>query len=221
MQSCRGELGKRAADPGPLGLQIGKHITGNIEEFRIGTAYGAVRKTQTRSGYGLAAGIANETGANAGLPVEADKVRAEAQVQEFGLELENLKTQQAAAQSALQQDLQLFEIGAQVSGNLLNASLQRQRIQADIMIAQLQIAAAAAGRSSGGVRLGGTTFGPGGPLGSFSRFSSAGRGGAAPFSGGVSPFIIGSSGGATQGATISPSGPFAIGGFTPSTTARS
>ncbi|KKK48514.1 hypothetical protein LCGC14_3144340, partial [marine sediment metagenome] len=78
---------------------------------------------------------------------QADKVRAEAQVQEFGLELENLKTQQSAAQSALQQDLQLFEIGAQISGNLLNASLQRQRIQADIMIAQLQIAAAAAGRS--------------------------------------------------------------------------
>ncbi len=150
---------------------------------------------------------------------QEDKVRAEAQVQEFGLELENLKTQQQASQAALTQELRLLDIGANISSNLLNASLQRQRIAADIAIATLGIAAAAAGRrrqSSGGVRLGGTfsRFGPGGQLGSFSRFSSAGRGGAT-FSGGVSPFIIGSSGGATQGATIPSTGPFVTGGFTP------
>ncbi len=135
---------------------------------------------------------------------QEDKVRAEAQVQEFGLELENLKTQQQASQAALTQELRLLGIAADISNNLTNAQIQRQRIAADIHIAFLKRLRSSAPRRSGGVRLGGTfsRFGPGGPLGSFSRFSSAGRGGATPFSGGVSPFIIGESGGATQGATI-------------------
>ena len=98
---------------------------------------------------------------------EADRVRAEAQVAEAQLDLENLKVQQQANQASVANQLAELNIASNISLGINQAIVERDRIAASLEIARIQAAASRSGGGGGSTRQGitslsGFTLGGGG-----------------------------------------------------------
>jgi hypothetical protein len=172
----------------------------DIENVRARTV-GSLRSQLGRRNI-LGASFAQDaiTRTELGFAQQADRVRAEAEVAEFQLDLENLKVQQQANQFQLGRELQELDLSLQFVTGINQAILARDQIEAQLEIARMQRRTGLRGSTGGGG--GGFTIG-----------SSFGGGGST---------ISGSTGNTaisvpftSQGATIPSTGPFAIGGFAP------
>ncbi len=108
---------------------------------------------------------------------EADRVNAEVDVAEFEFNLKGLEQESQIALANLSRELTEFGIAAQFVTNL--NSFEQRRFEA-----QLELAAAAFRNRTSNTsrtRIGGTRFGPGGPLGSFGFGSPTNFAGPATF----------------------------------------
>ncbi len=129
---------------------------------------------------------------------QADKVAAEIDVQEFEFNLQNIAQESQIAQANLSRELQELGLSLNFISSINSAMVARDDIAARIEIARFQ-------RGSGNRISNFSRFGPGGSLGSFgSSQSGSGFTGTTATS---TPIIT--------GATISSTGPFTSGGFTP------
>ncbi len=103
---------------------------------------------------------------------QADKVAAEIDVQEFEFNLQSLEQESQIIQANLARELKEFGLAAEFITGINSAIVQRDQIAASITIAAMNRRLAS--RSGGGVSIGGTSSGPGGPLGSFQFGSPSG-----------------------------------------------
>lgn len=93
---------------------------------------------------------------------QADRVRAEAEVAEFQLDLENLKVQQQANQFQLTRQLKELELSFGFVEGLNDAILTRDKIEAFLAAERLKLTRASrSARTSGGSRVGSFTLGGG------------------------------------------------------------
>ncbi len=137
----------------------------DIENARARTV-GNLRSQLGRRGI-LGASFAQDliTRTNIGFAQEADRVRAEAQVAEAQLDLQNLQTQQQANQATVANQLAELGFAGDFISNINQLLVQRDQIAAQLKIAELN-------RRSGGGSIGSSSF----SIGNFGRGGSSSGG---------------------------------------------